>query len=222
MKKLFFLAVILTAAMFGFSSCQYENPALEESDNELVEGMNDCNMLLGKSKSAVKSYFTKEGWKDGSEMEIGIGDLTAQTFFKTDDNILMNVAAVFSKKGHAYLFLITFQPDAEGTDLQDFKTFKEAFTTFGSSIKLSTKEELPFYAFFNSNDVKSATDYQSALKVFDSSTNGFMSCWGNIDPDSVDPTKLEEGNYQMVGFMCDLDDYRSFNAQIIILSDKAK
>lgn len=49
-----------------------------------------------------------------------------------------------------------------------------------------------------------------------------MSCWGNIDPDSVDPTKLEEGNYQMVGFMCDLDDYRSFNAQIIILSDKAK
>lgn len=222
MKKILFLAIIMIAATFGFTSCQYENPALEESDNVLVEGMNDCNMLLGKGKGAVKSYFLKEGWKDGGEMEAGLGNMVANTYYKTDDDILMNVAAVFSQKGHAYLFLITFQPNEEGTDLQEFKTFKDAFTTFGSSIKLSTKEELPFYAFFNSNDVQSASDYQSALKVIDSSTNGFGACWGNTDYDSIDPEQIESGHNALIGLLCDLDDYRSFNCQIIILSDKAK
>ena len=220
MKKLFYLAVV-AIMLVGMNSCQYENPALEESENPIVEELEMANMMLGKGKLAADEALKDEGYAYVTEAD------GQYLYSRTDEDGAVVISIVFTlgSKNTVNAVVGMFEPQASGSYLGDFSTMKEFVTTLGSEVKISTKETCPFAMFLNSNGDGGKMDYTTMMGRIDSSTNGF-GCYWIKGVDSMTDEELVQKVMNMdvtcIYFDCDDSDYMSMTAQFGIMSEKYK
>lgn len=214
MKKLSLIALV-AIMMAGLNSCQYKNPALENSQNPMVKEFEVANLLLGKSKADAEKTLKGLGYAlVGQE-----GDQFA--YERKDGNIAIEFLFKVGSKKKIHAVGLVFEPMATETYLKDFPKFKEVVTTFGNSVKISTKEECVFNMFVNSAGIEEQIDYNTMLSRIDSSTNGFDCLWV-AGGESITPEKLDKGEVTAVYFNCEPTDYKSFSAVLEIMTMKYK
>jgi len=218
MKKVFFLAIV-AMMLVGLNSCQYKNPALESSENQMVKQFEVANLLLGQSKTDAEKALQKDGFTFvGAEegfyvYEKQVGDVEQLLAFK------------LGSKSKVYVAMVEFEPMSANTYLADFAKIKEVVTTFGSSCKISTKENCDFQLFVSSTGETAKLDYNTMLSRIDSSTNGYECVWAanaaTMNADEV-IEQIYAGSLSGIYFECDVDDYMSYSVDIAIASQKYK
>lgn len=216
MKKILFFALV-AMMLVGMNSCQYKNPALEESQNPMVKEFEVANLMLGKSKTEAENTLKERGYV----LEESIAD--TYYFEKKEANVEIEFSFKLGSKNKVYAAGAVFEPEVAGTYMSDFANLKDVVTTFGGTVKISTKEECKFSLFVNSSSEAAMIDYNTMLTRIDSSTNGFTCIW-SAESASIEELErhLEDGDAPMVYFDCGAADYMSYYATLAVTSQKYK
>lgn len=219
MKKVILSALVLALSLIGFTSCQYENPALEGSENMIVKNFNVCNMLLGKTEAAVDKELKELGWTY-RETENGWKEYT-----KKYDSVDAEIEVRFGSKSKACAFKIDFDPTATGSVLGEELLYTEALKAFGASCELSTKETPEFQLFVNANDIASKIDYTAACAEASTGEGKYEFYWA-VPVISTEASTVEDQieAAAITGFELDreLADYRAYSVEVTLASQKYK
>ena len=220
MKKLSLIALV-AVLLVGLNSCQYKNPALEDSQNPMVKEFEVANLLLGKTHAEAEKTLKDLGYTVRKDDEYP----DQYECERRDGNVDIELLFKLGSKNKICAAMIDFEPEAADTYLKEFSKLKEVVTTFNSNLQISTKEECAFAFFLNSAEEGGKMDYNTMLSRIDSSTNGFDCAW-MADAESLTEEQivanLETGNATCVNFFCYSTDYMSYGASIIVASEKYK
>lgn len=185
----------------------------------MVKEFNYCNMLLGKTKAEVEKALKDNGYV-AAGVEEGYYEFT-----KTVSNVEYDVQFALGSKDKVWMIGVFFEPEAGETFLADFAKMKEVVTTFGPSVKISTKENCEFTLFINSSAETALMDYNTMLGRIDSSTNGFNCMWiadaADLSLEQL-TTKAMNMDLTAVTVGCESDDYYSYDMYIAAMSIKYK
>lgn len=219
MKKLSIVALV-AIMLVCLNSCQYKNPALENSQNPMVKEFEVVNLMLGNTKAQADKTLKDLGYSVMSGLEDGV-----YGYQKKVGDVNVGIAFKLGSKKKVCLAQLMFEPESANTYLKDLANFKDVVTTLGGEVKISTKEKCAFRVFVNSADVAEKMDYGTMLSRIDSSTNGYQ-CFWSADEMSTDEDKMVgailNADITAIAFICDPTDYMSYDAGFIISSKKYK
>lgn len=221
MKRTIFAALTVVLSLIGFTSCQYENPALEGSDNLIVKNFNACNMLLGKTDAAVqKELVSNLGWTY-SKTEDGW-----KCYTKKYDGVDAEIEVRFGSGNKACAFDIDYEPTGASSILANTQLFTNAINTFGASCELSTKETPVFRVFVNSSDEAEVMDFATMQSRIGSSTSGYELYWA-VPEVGANTTTLDSqlSAAAIPGFSLDVEtgEYRdTYSVEMLLSSQKYK